>query len=667
MPSNARSIPWRRRLQRSAIAAFVAVATSAPAIGASLAPGVQQRLSGATFEVVLGKPQADPLTYEKPLPLALLPFRERTDKYQAIGTAFAVGPNRFATAGHVIAAGSGSQYGPLALRDSSGKVYLVDTVVKYSGAEDYAVFTVQDPPAVAPLETRARPALNQPVFAVGDAYGEGIVIRDGLYTSDTPEELDGRWRWLRFSAAASPGNSGGPLVDRNGKVIGVILRKSPNENLNFAVAIDQVLNGSDEWGVLESRYSYRMGVMKASDAIIFKGKVALPKPISEFYDELQAAVFESYTRANRDYVEHHGASLFPHGAPSAQLLNTTSVATFPRLIVESDSGVWNLAKDEPRRVQLEHNGYVEIGAGGAIRFVRLKTPDGVGPANLLTDSKGFMDTLLKGMPLQRPVGADSVRVTSLGAAQQERVFTDEYGRAWQLRTWLMPFSDSVAITMALPTPDGCALMLASVSTTQQTAMRDELKWMTGFVYLTYEGTLKQWQDYLAQVAILPAALRALKIQFDYGRGIGFRSTRFQLVVPSGLQKIETDSVLMLKFSFFPDGDKTVWDVGAIYLAENKEGTQWIEMQRRPRPPPALPDEFATTWRALTSAGPPWNATLYVANGRFQIAGLANLEEVRSGKHTVGYAIIVSVDGPRTPAAMTSKLKTLQHALTVFER
>ena len=35
----------------------------------------------------------------------------------------------------------------------------------------------------------------------------GVVIRDGLYTSDTPEQQDGRWDWMRFSAAASPGKA----------------------------------------------------------------------------------------------------------------------------------------------------------------------------------------------------------------------------------------------------------------------------------------------------------------------------------------------------------------------------------------------------------------------------------------------------------------------------
>src|SRR5271168_4439769 len=109
------------------------------ATAATLAPGVQQKLSSSTFEVVLAKPLSDPSTYEKPLPLELIPYRERTDKFQSIGTAFAIGPNRFVSAAHVIIAGNGSQYGPLALRNAAGTTYRIDKIIKYSSREDYAV------------------------------------------------------------------------------------------------------------------------------------------------------------------------------------------------------------------------------------------------------------------------------------------------------------------------------------------------------------------------------------------------------------------------------------------------------------------------------------------------------------------------------------------------
>jgi hypothetical protein len=295
----------------------------------TLDASVQRRLREATFEVVQGKPETDPLTYEKPLPLDLLPYAERTAKFRPVGTAFAIGHGRFVTAAHVIAVGCGSQNGPMALRDENGKIYGIDRIIKYSSVEDYAVFTVADAPRVSALDPRDRPAINDPVFAVGNAYGEGIVIRDGLYTSDTPEEREGRWKWLRFSAAASPGNSGGPLVDRKGRVVGVVLRKSPNENLNVAVAIEQVLKGSEEWAVFEDRSAYRFPTMLASDETLTQERFSLPRPIADFYTAMQGALKDAVGKIRAQYQTQHGARMFPSGPDSEPLFTRYSCPAFP--------------------------------------------------------------------------------------------------------------------------------------------------------------------------------------------------------------------------------------------------------------------------------------------------------------------------------------------------
>src|SRR5690348_14277958 len=73
----------------------------APA-SAALDQRSQAKVRAATFEVVVPKPTEDPLTYEKPLPLDLLPYNERTDKYHSIGTAFSLGGGRYVTAAHVL-------------------------------------------------------------------------------------------------------------------------------------------------------------------------------------------------------------------------------------------------------------------------------------------------------------------------------------------------------------------------------------------------------------------------------------------------------------------------------------------------------------------------------------------------------------------------------------
>src|SRR5277367_7204375 len=113
-------------MERWALAMMLCTTALNCASGETLGGSVQRHLREATFEVVLGKPDADPLSYEKPLPLELLPFAERTGKYKSVGTAFAIGHGRFVTAAHVIAVGTGSQFSPIAIRDEAGKVYLVD-------------------------------------------------------------------------------------------------------------------------------------------------------------------------------------------------------------------------------------------------------------------------------------------------------------------------------------------------------------------------------------------------------------------------------------------------------------------------------------------------------------------------------------------------------------
>ena len=44
---------------------------------------------------------------------------------------------------------------------------------------------------------------------------------------------------IQTDAAANPGNSGGPAVDRQGRVVGVLV-SGGGENINFAVPIQRV-------------------------------------------------------------------------------------------------------------------------------------------------------------------------------------------------------------------------------------------------------------------------------------------------------------------------------------------------------------------------------------------------------------------------------------------
>jgi serine protease Do len=252
-------------------------------------------VSNTVFEVVVAKPTTDSLSYEYPLPLNLIPYAIRNDKYYPIGTAFAISPTEFISAAHVMNLGYESQFKEVCLRDKDGKVYSIDKIVKYSERRDFVVLSLKDKTAKEFFKVNTKPQINQKVFAVGNALGEGIVIRDGLYTSDTPEEEEGEWKWIRFSAAASPGNSGGPLLDKDGKVIGIVLGKSPNENLNYALPITEAINAKANAAIAHKKMKYFLDNLRAAKLETIKNTIPLPK---------------SYQELNRELIE--GTNLFSY-------------------------------------------------------------------------------------------------------------------------------------------------------------------------------------------------------------------------------------------------------------------------------------------------------------------------------------------------------------------
>ncbi len=184
---------------RRLLAALLLGLACVTAAAENLETAVQQQVLGATFEVVQLKPAEGAVTYERELPLDLLPYQQRIDKYRSVGTAFAIAPNHYITAGHVLAAGQDSQFGPPALRDAAGNVYEIDEVLKYSDDQDFVEFSLKKaPPQEKFLAVATSPPLNETVFAVGNALGEGVVIRDGVFTSETPEEASGSLEMAAF-------------------------------------------------------------------------------------------------------------------------------------------------------------------------------------------------------------------------------------------------------------------------------------------------------------------------------------------------------------------------------------------------------------------------------------------------------------------------------------
>jgi S1-C subfamily serine protease len=106
-------------------------------------------------------------------------------------------------------------------------------VVGRDRVRDLAVLRVNGSPVGArPLwqdPAAAKPRPGAELLLVGSPFGLGGTVTSGVVSRVRPDVI-------QTDAAANPGNSGGPAVDREGRVVGVLV-SGGGENINFAVPI----------------------------------------------------------------------------------------------------------------------------------------------------------------------------------------------------------------------------------------------------------------------------------------------------------------------------------------------------------------------------------------------------------------------------------------------
>src|SRR5262249_31471901 len=102
--------------------------------------------------------------------------------------------------------------------------------------DDLAVVRVSGHPAGAqPLWQRPffpKPVAGDQLLLVGSPYGLEGTVTTGVVSR-------GSKKTIQTDAAANPGHSGGPAVDKEGHVVGILVAGG-GENLNFAVPIAKV-------------------------------------------------------------------------------------------------------------------------------------------------------------------------------------------------------------------------------------------------------------------------------------------------------------------------------------------------------------------------------------------------------------------------------------------
>jgi S1-C subfamily serine protease len=171
-----------------------------------------------------------------PLAAKILKSVFTIDTPDGLGTGWAAwtsdGDTYFITANHVaqdaIASGTRSVKVKQEGRTWSGSITRTDStndlaIVKVHGLVAPALWQVPD--------DSLSPAPGDRLLLVGSPYGLEGTVTTGVVSRVT-------YREIQTDAAANPGNSGGPAVDVDGRVVGVLL-SGGGENINFLVPIQR--------------------------------------------------------------------------------------------------------------------------------------------------------------------------------------------------------------------------------------------------------------------------------------------------------------------------------------------------------------------------------------------------------------------------------------------
>lgn len=152
----------------------------------------------------------------------------------SLGSGFAIGEKCIITNAHVI-----NNPTQIRLTTYSGETYSA-YLVGYDNKKDIAVLGVEDI-TFEPLKIADYNELNigDDVYAIGAPKSMSYTLTKGVISAK--ERKIGNYTYIQTDAAINEGNSGGPLINKDGCVIGVnTLKMTDSEGIGLAIPMTEV-------------------------------------------------------------------------------------------------------------------------------------------------------------------------------------------------------------------------------------------------------------------------------------------------------------------------------------------------------------------------------------------------------------------------------------------
>lgn len=176
----------------------------------------------------------------------------------SIGSGFALGSNCIITNAHVVQGAN-----DISITDYKGQQFNAE-VAFIDSVRDIAVLaTSVNLPSILLTGDESKETIGSDVYAIGAPKNLSYSLTKGVLSSK--KRIVSGEEYLQIDAAINAGNSGGPLLNSEGKVIGINTMKwSDTEGISLSIPISVVLDFLQENGIILDQNGNVKGMITAT-------------------------------------------------------------------------------------------------------------------------------------------------------------------------------------------------------------------------------------------------------------------------------------------------------------------------------------------------------------------------------------------------------------------
>ncbi|MDR1930915.1 MAG: serine protease [Treponema sp.] len=631
---------------------------------AGLSPKLQGLVKDAVFEVVIKKPEEKNILYDRELDWSVIPYAVRTDQYYSIGTAFAVSKTEALTAFHVIDLSNESDvFKEYFIRDSNGDIYEVDMVVRASNERDFLVFTVKGRTFRSWFDLTPSFAVSSQVYSIGNALGEGIVMRSGLVLGTVPEEEEGRWNLLKSSADGNPGNSGGPLVTPDGRVTGLVI--ALRDNILYSLPSAEILSASPDLLHFRRKYSYGHLLLANRTTRVFETDAALPRPYKELRKVLYGAYKARYPQAMDELFAEAPAYL--EGPNNRYILNQVISSDFPEFaFVDKNDDQWKLSDLKVQNFNLADDGVMMQARVSDFTMVKIRRPKTVSPEKLNTDPKTLMDCILSGANTERSLGnTGKYRILSFGEPAGQGEFRDTQGRLWIKAWWLLDFEDSIMLAYILPMPNGPVVFMTRQSSCERHVYEYDMEACCNRIAVAYRGNMEEWKEYLGLKKWVPPFLESLSCRWDEEER-ALLVTMPEFTINTGAEVLEwnSQSSLFLAPAYYRSEGTTEYGVRTVILQRDLKGNDYFMIHKYVKPDDRLGTKALEQWSSILEAKYPYDGIIRISP-RDNTGSAGGILVSKNVPPDVCYSLYLNMENPGSEEDLDGRYKALEAGISIM--